>query len=216
MAHLTDFIPNGLELPKQDAYLELITSANMGGKSTLMRQVGLLTIMSQLGARIPADSLKLTIVDRIFTRLGASDNIMAGQSTFLVELNETAAILQHATKNSLVLLDELGRGTSTYDGTAIATAVVNFLANVKCLTLFSTHYHNLVDNFYGDPRISCGHMACVVENENAEDVTQENVLFLYKYMEGACPKSYGFNAAKLAGMPLDIIRRGHEVSRIIL
>lgn len=211
MAHLPDFIPNDIEIPKNQAHLELITAANMGGKSTLMRQVGLLAIMAQLGSRVPADSLKLSIVDRIFTRLGANDNIMAGQSTFLVELNETAAILKHATRNSLVLLDELGRGTSTYDGTAIATAVVNYLADVKCLTLFSTHYHNLIDSFYGDPRISLGHMSCMVENEDNEDVTQENVLFLYKYMEGACPKSYGFNAAKLAGMPLDIIRRGHEV-----
>ncbi len=211
MAHLPDFIPNSATLPKGKAYLELITAANMGGKSTLMRQVGLLVIMAQLGSRVPADALKLSIVDRIFTRLGANDNIMAGQSTFLVELNETAAILKHATRNSLVLLDELGRGTSTYDGTAIATAVVNYLADVKCLTLFSTHYHNLVDSFFGDARISLGHMSCMVENEDSEDVTQENVLFLYKYMEGACPKSYGFNAAKLAGMPLDIIRRGHEV-----
>lgn len=211
MAHLTDFIPNGIEMPKKEAHLEIITAANMGGKSTLMRQIGLLTIMAQIGSRVPASSLKMTIVDRIFTRLGANDNIMAGQSTFLVELNETAAILKHATRNSLVLLDELGRGTSTFDGTAIATAVVNYLADVKCLTLFSTHFHNLVDSFYGDRRISLGHMACMVENEDSDDVTQENVLFLYKYMEGSCPKSYGFNAAKLAGMPLEIIRRGHEV-----
>lgn len=136
---------------------------------------------------------------------------MAGHSTFLVELNETSAILRHATINSLVLLDELGRGTATYDGTAIAAAVVDFLANVHCRTVFSTHYHNLVDNFHDDKRIDLGHMACMVENEDEDDPTQETVTFLYKYSDGACPKSYGFNAAKLAGMPTSIIRRAHEV-----
>lgn len=137
---------------------------------------------------------------------------MAGHSTFLVELNETSAILKHSTINSLVLLDELGRGTATYDGTAIAASVVNFLANVKCRTIFSTHYHNLVDNFTDDKRISFGHMACMVENEDEDDPTQETVTFLYKYSNGPCPKSYGFNAAKLAGMPMNIIRRAHEVN----
>jgi DNA mismatch repair protein MSH6 len=154
----------------------------------------------------------MSLIDRIFTRLGANDDIMAGQSTFLVELSETSAILKHATVNSLVLLDELGRGTATYDGTAIAGAVVNFLADLKCRALFSTHYHNLVDNFHKDKRVTLGHMACMVENDDPnDDPTQETVTFLYKYSEGACPKSYGFNAAKLAGMPNCIIKRAHEV-----
>jgi DNA mismatch repair protein MSH6 len=156
--------------------------------------------------------MEFTIIDRIFTRLGANDNIMANQSTFLVELNETSLILKHCTHNSLVLLDELGRGTSTYDGTAIAQAVANFLANLRCRTLFSTHYHSLVDSFYGDERINLGHMKCMVENENSEDITKENVTFLYKYTTGACSKSFGFNAAKLAGIQLQIIRRAHEVN----
>lgn len=209
-----DFIPNGITLGgKESAPLALLTGPNMGGKSTLMRQVGLLIIMSQIGAPIPATSARLTLVDRIFTRLGAQDDIMAGQSTFLVELSETSAILKHATENSLVLLDELGRGTATYDGTAIAAAVVNFLADLKCLTMFSTHYHNLVDNFHKDPRIILGHMACMVENEgDTDDPTEETVTFLYKYSAGSCPKSYGFNAAKLAGMPKSIIKRAHEVN----
>lgn len=183
------------------------------GKSTLMRQVGLLVIMAQIGSPIPAEGARMTLVDRIFTRLGAQDDIMAGHSTFLVELSETSAILKHATVNSLVLLDELGRGTATYDGTAIAAAVVNYLADLKCLTMFSTHYHNLVDNFHKDPRITLGHMACMVENEgDTDDPTEETVTFLYKYSAGACPKSYGFNAAKLAGMPKSIIKRAHDVS----
>lgn len=125
------------------------------------------------------------------------------------------AILKHATVNSLVLLDELGRGTATYDGTAIAAAVVDFLANLKCRTLFSTHYHNLVDNFHNDKRIALGHMACMVESDgNDDDPTQETVTFLYKYTDGTCPKSYGFNAAKLAGLNLSIIKRAFEVNHI--
>lgn len=179
-----------------------------------MRQVGLLVLMTQIGAPIPATSARISLIDRIFTRLGAQDDILAGQSTFLVELNETSAILKHATVNSLVLLDELGRGTATYDGTAIAAAVVDFLANLKCRTLFSTHYHNLVDNFHNDKRITLGHMACMVESDgNDDDPTQETVTFLYKYTDGACPKSYGFNAAKLAGMPMSIIKRAYEVKK---
>lgn len=211
---IEDFIPNGISLGGDNsAPLAILTGPNMGGKSTLMRQVGLLVIMAQIGSPIPANSARMTLVDRIFTRLGAQDDILAGQSTFLVELSETSTILKHATVNSLVLLDELGRGTATYDGTAIAAAVVDFLANLKCRCLFSTHYHNLVDNFHNDPRITLGHMACMVENEtDADDPTQETVTFLYKYTSGACPKSYGFNAAKLAGMPMNIIKRAHHVS----
>ena len=208
-----EFIPNGMTIPSNGtAYFELITGPNMGGKSTLMREVALLSIMAQIGSMVPAESMELSVIDRIFTRLGANDNIMANQSTFLVELNETSLILKHCTHNSLVLLDELGRGTSTYDGTAIAQSVANFLADLKCRTLFSTHYHNLVDSFYGDKRIHLGHMACMVENENSEDITKENVTFLYKYATGSCPKSFGFNAAKLAGIQLEIIRRAHEVN----
>lgn len=208
-----DFIPNGMEIPNnRTAFFELITGPNMGGKSTLMREVALLSIMAQIGSMVPAESMELSVIDRIFTRLGANDNIMANQSTFLVELNETSLILKHCTHNSLVLLDELGRGTSTYDGTAIAQSVANFLANLKCRTLFSTHYHSLVDTFYDDDRIHLGHMACMVENENCEDITKENVTFLYKYATGSCPKSFGFNAAKLAGIQLSIIRRAHEVT----
>ncbi|EDW79457.1 uncharacterized protein Dwil_GK20488 [Drosophila willistoni] len=209
------YIPNGLELgTENEAALSLLTGPNMGGKSTLMRQMGLLVIMAQIGSHIPAASCRLSLVDRIFTRLGAQDDILAGHSTFLVELNETSLILKHATCHSLVLLDELGRGTATYDGTAIAASVVNFLAQLKCRTLFSTHYHNLIDFFQNDKRITLGHMACMVENDSdTQDPTQETVTFLYKYTAGACPKSYGFNAAKLAGMPQGIIKRAYALSK---
>ncbi|XP_041469199.1 DNA mismatch repair protein Msh6-like [Lytechinus variegatus] len=185
----------------------LVTGPNMGGKSTLMRQAGLIVVMAQLGCYVPAEGCRLTPVDRVFTRLGARDNILSGESTFFVELSETASILKHASKHSLVLMDELGRGTATYDGTAIATAVVKELSEVVgCRTLFSTHYHSLVEDFSHDPNIRLGHMACMVENENEEDPSQETITFLYKFVGGACPKSYGFNAARLADIPDEIIQ----------
>ncbi|XP_054003726.1 probable DNA mismatch repair protein Msh6 isoform X2 [Hylaeus anthracinus] len=209
-----NFIPNDTSLGIGDsATFVILTGPNMGGKSTLMRQVALLTIMTQIGSYVPASSCRLTIVDRIFTRLGANDDILAGQSTFLVELTETAAILQHATPYSLVLLDELGRGTSTYDGTAIAASVVNALTKLKCRTLFSTHYHSLVEDYKNNKDVTLAHMACMVENEEEDKITQETVTFLYKLSEGACPKSYGFNAARLAGVPSVITNRAHEISK---
>lgn len=208
------FIPNDTLLGTDNsASFMILTGPNMGGKSTLMRQVALLTIMTQIGSYVPATSCRLTLVDRIFTRLGANDDILAGQSTFLVELSETAAILQHATPYSLVLLDELGRGTSTYDGTAIAASVVNALLKLNCRTLFSTHYHSLVEDYKNTKEITLAHMACMVETEEQDEVSQETVTFLYKLSEGACPKSYGFNAARLAGVPPVITSRAHEISK---
>ncbi|EDV19356.1 uncharacterized protein TRIADDRAFT_33687, partial [Trichoplax adhaerens] len=208
-----DFIPNDTIIGIKDSNncnetgnSVLVTGPNMGGKSTLMRQVGLLAIMAQLGCYVPATSCCLSPVDRLFTRLGASDRIMSGESTFFVELSETTTILRHATKHSLVLLDELGRGTATYDGTAIAGAVVSHLAHeIKCRTLFSTHYHSLVEDFVSDPNVRLGHMACMVENEDDDDPSKETITFLYKFVAGACPKSYGFNAARLAGLPDNVI-----------
>ncbi|XP_031845386.1 DNA mismatch repair protein Msh6 isoform X2 [Nomia melanderi] len=209
-----NFIPNDTLLAVEDsAPFMILTGPNMGGKSTLMRQIALLTIMAQIGSYVPASSCRLTLVDRIFTRLGANDDILAGQSTFLVELSETAAILQHASPYSLVLLDELGRGTSTYDGTAIAAAVVDALTKLKCRTLFSTHYHSLVEDYKTNKDVTLAHMACMVENEEEDEVSQETVTFLYKLSEGACPKSYGFNAARLAGVPPVITSRAHEISK---
>ncbi|XP_043480249.1 probable DNA mismatch repair protein Msh6 [Leptopilina heterotoma] len=208
-----NFIPNDTTLATNGVKpLVILTGPNMGGKSTLMRQLGLIVIMAQIGCQVPASSCSITLIDRIFTRLGANDDIMAGQSTFLVELSETSAILQHATPYSLVLLDELGRGTSTYDGTAIAAAVVDALTKMKCRTLFSTHYHSLVEDYKTNENVTLAHMACMVESEE-EDVSQETVTFLYKLSEGACPKSYGFNAARLAGVPSYITQKAHEVAK---
>ncbi|KAM6997938.1 DNA mismatch repair protein Msh6 isoform 2-T2 [Tautogolabrus adspersus] len=218
-----DFIPNdifigcpgGGENDEENgrASCVLVTGPNMGGKSTLMRQCGLVIILAQLGCYVPAESLRFSPVDRVFTRLGASDRIMAGESTFFVELSETASILHHATKHSLVLLDELGRGTATYDGTAIASAVVKELAEkICCRTLFSTHYHSLVEDYANNPAVRLGHMACMVENE-CEDPSQETITFLYKFISGACPKSYGFNAARLASLPEEVIQSGHRKAR---
>ncbi|XP_064174156.1 DNA mismatch repair protein Msh6 [Anguilla rostrata] len=220
-----DFIPNDIFIgcrgegdeecgeDEERASCVLVTGPNMGGKSTLMRQCGLVVILAQLGCYVPAESLRLTPVDRVFTRLGASDRIMSGESTFYVELSETASILHHGTNHSLVLLDELGRGTATYDGTAIASAVVKELAErIRCRTLFSTHYHSLVEDHARDPAVRLGHMACMVENE-CEDPSQETITFLYKFIRGACPKSYGFNAARLASLPEEVIQSGHRKAR---
>ncbi|KAL8582855.1 hypothetical protein ACOMHN_042688 [Nucella lapillus] len=214
----SDFIPNdtvigiqdeaeGTDKEKSSSRVVMVTGPNMGGKSTLMRQTGLIVLLSQLGCYVPAEKCHLTPVDRIFTRLGATDRIMSGESTFFVELSETSSILQHATEHSLVLMDELGRGTATYDGTAIAYAVVRELSAVlHCRALFSTHYHSLVDQFAHDPNVRTGHMACMVEREEEGDPSQETITFLYKFAHGACPKSYGFNAARLASIPEEIIR----------
>ncbi|XP_006839496.1 PREDICTED: DNA mismatch repair protein Msh6-like isoform X1 [Chrysochloris asiatica] len=214
-----DFIPNDIligcdeEAENGKADCVLVTGPNMGGKSTLMRQAGLLAVMAQMGCYVPAEVCRLTPIDRVFTRLGASDRIMSGESTFFVELSETASILTHATAHSLVLVDELGRGTATFDGTAIANAVVKELAeNIKCRTLFSTHYHSLVEDYSQNVAVRLGHMACMVENE-CEDPSQETITFLYKFIKGACPKSYGFKAARLANLPEEVIQKGHRKSR---
>lgn len=204
------FIPNDTLL-EPGRNLIILTGPNMGGKSTLMRQTGLLVVLAQMGTAVPASEMRLSPVDRIFTRLGAQDNIIGGESTFLVELQETSTILQHASKHSLVLIDELGRGTATYDGTAIAGSVVAALAKKEARTLFATHYHTLTEDQGTD--VHSAHMACMIENEGHEDITQETITFLYKLVDGPCPKSHGFNAAKLAGLPDSIIRRGYEKAR---
>ena len=154
----------------------------MGGKSTILRQTCLISVMAQLGCFVPAASCRMTPVDRIFTRIGASDKILSGQSTFFVELAETAMILHHATKHSLVILDELGRGTSTFDGTAIAHAVAEHLVSKsRCRTMFATHYHSLVEEWSFDPRVELGHMSCLVDADQAaaqEAVEQKSYIFV--------------------------------------
>ena len=188
----------------------LLTGPNMGGKSTLLRQTCMATILAQLGGYVPAEKIRLTPVDRIFTRVGASDRILAGQSTFFVELAETSTILHNASSRSLVILDELGRGTSTFDGNAIAYAVTrNLTKKIGARTLFATHYHTLCEEFEHDPQVDMAHMACMVEdgNDNASSVT-----FLYQLKHGACPKSYGLNVARLARLPEEVIQRAKEKS----
>ena len=208
-----EFIPNDTKLGDEHANnILIVTGPNMGGKSTLMRQVGLLVILAQIGCYVPSQSMKLSPVDRIFTRLGASDNITRGESTFFVELAETSCILHHASAHSLVILDELGRGTATYDGTAIAGSVIQDLVdNIKCRTLFSTHYHRLVDELKECPGVDLAHMSCLDVNEGTDNQEQD-ITFLYKLSDGACPKSFGFNAAKLAGLPKSCIMEAQKVA----
>ncbi|KAH9730726.1 DNA mismatch repair protein MSH6 [Citrus sinensis] len=193
-----EFVPNDITIGGHgNASFILLTGPNMGGKSTLLRQVCLAVILAQVGADVPAEIFEISPVDRIFVRMGAKDHIMAGQSTFLTELSETALMLSSATRNSLVVLDELGRGTSTSDGQAIAESVLeHFVHKVQCRGLFSTHYHRLAVDYKKDPRVSLCHMACQVGNGvgGVEEVT-----FLYRLSPGACPKSYGVNVARLAG-----------------
>jgi DNA mismatch repair protein MSH6 len=201
-----DYIANDTSLTA--APIMVLTGPNMGGKSTLLRQTCLAVVMAQVGSYVPAAACTLTPVDRVFTRIGANDNIVAGQSTFMVELSETANILKHATRQSLVILDELGRGTSTFDGYAIAYAVLRHLVDhTACRTMFATHYHSLCDEFAVCPGVTLNHMSCVVE-DNKRDVT-----FLYKLATGVCPKSYGMNVAALAGVPVAVVERADEKAR---
>ncbi|KAJ0589820.1 putative DNA mismatch repair protein MutS/MSH [Helianthus annuus] len=200
------FVPNDVSIGGSNkARFILLTGPNMGGKSTLLRQVCLAVILAQVGADVPAESFKMSPVDRIFVRMGAKDHIMAGQSTFLTELLETASMLSSATHNSLVALDELGRGTATSDGQAIAASVLEHLVNkVQCRGLFSTHYHHLALDYQQIPKVSLCHMACKVGKELGG---LEEVTFLYKLTPGACPKSYGVNVARLAGLPDDVLKK---------
>jgi len=194
------YIANDTALGGKAPNAMVLTGPNMGGKSTLLRQNCVAVIMAQLGAYVPAESFEYTPVDRIFTRIGANDNIMAGRSTFMVELKETATILRQATPRSLVILDELGRGTSTYDGYAIAHSVLSHLVNeTKCRLMFATHYHMLTDTFANVPGVSLDHMGYHVE-EGGRDIT-----FLYKLQPGVCPKSFGLNCASKAGVPEEIV-----------
>ncbi|KAF0691035.1 Aste57867_17647 [Aphanomyces stellatus] len=198
---VADFIPNDTQLGKTTGSMMLLSGPNMGGKSTLLRQTCTLVLMAQMGCFVPAQVCRLTPVDRIFTRLGASDRILAGQSTLFVELAETATILNHASQHSLVILDELGRGTSTFDGTAIAYGVVEHLLHtIGCRTMFATHYHSLVEEYMDDPNVVLGHMDCMVDPTN-----EQKVVFLYKLADGLCPKSYGLNVATLADLPQAVI-----------
>lgn len=190
---------------------------NLKGKSTLLRQTCLIAILAQLGSFVPADSCQLTPLDRIFTRLGASDRILLNQSTFFIELAETSAALRGATHRSLVIMDELGRGTSTFDGTAIASATVKHLVERnQCLSLFATHYHSVLDEWKHEPKVRLGHMQCMVEEreQGFQHDSDTNITFMYTLGAGTCPKSFGINVAQLAGLPQDVLTKAKEISSV--
>ncbi len=200
------FIPNDARLEAENGErIVLLTGPNMAGKSTYLRQVALITLLAQIGSFVPARSARIGLVDRIFTRVGAEDDIASGKSTFMVEMEETATILHHATRHSLIILDEIGRGTSTYDGLAIARAVVEHLHNATgARTLFATHYHELAALADELPH-------CQVYTMAISDDKQGEIVFLHRVTPGCIGRSYGVHVAKLAGMPPSIVRRAEEV-----
>jgi DNA mismatch repair protein MutS len=204
MLHGNEFIPNDAALGDEAGLIFLLTGPNMAGKSTFLRQVALICLMAQIGSFVPARQARIGLVDRIFTRVGAHDDIASGQSTFMVEMVETATILHHATRHSLIVLDEIGRGTSTYDGLAIARAVVEHLHNtIGARTLFATHYHELAGLAV---ILSSLRAYTIAINEQAEEI-----VFLHRILPGSGGRSYGIQVARLAGMPISIIQRAREV-----
>ncbi|HEX7928972.1 MAG TPA: DNA mismatch repair protein MutS, partial [bacterium] len=197
------FIPNDVDLDAQERQILLITGPNIAGKSTVMRQVALLQLMAQAGSFVPASEAELCLVDRLFTRVGASDNLSRGQSTFMLEMNEAANILNNATPNSLIILDEIGRGTSTFDGISIAWAMVEHLHALGALTLFATHYHELTQLAKELPRVRNYNVAIREEGEH--------LVFTRKLTPGEADRSYGIQVARLAGLPPEVVARAHEV-----
>ena len=201
-----DFIPNDLDLDNDETQIAIITGPNMAGKSTYLRQVGLIVVMAQMGSYIPANSARIGVIDKLFTRVGASDNLAGGESTFLVEMNETANILNNATEKSLILLDEIGRGTSTYDGLSLAWAVTEYLhghKDVQAKTLFATHYHELVALADQLPR--------AINLNVAVKEFGDKIVFLKKIISGGADKSYGVHVAEMAGLPRVVIQRAKEL-----
>ena len=206
MIHNEMFIDNDTYLDNGNNRIAIITGPNMAGKSTYMRQTALIVLMAQIGSFVPATSARIGIVDRIFTRVGASDDLASGQSTFMVEMNEVANILRNATSNSLLVLDEIGRGTSTFDGLSIAWAVVEHISNPRLLgakTLFATHYHELTEL---EGKLNNVHNYCIAVKEKGDDI-----VFLRKIVKGGADKSYGIQVAKLAGVPDSVIDRAKEI-----
>jgi len=202
----TPFVPNDVNMDIDENRMLIVTGPNMAGKSTYMRQVALITLMAHIGSFVPAQQAEISLCDRIFTRIGASDDLAGGQSTFMVEMSETAAILRSATRQSLVILDEIGRGTSTFDGLAIAWAVVEYLLDQKKIgakTLFATHYHELSEL---EGRFQGVKNYCISVMEHGEDV-----IFLRKIMPGGADRSYGVHVARLAGVPTPVVARAHEI-----
>ena len=210
MLHSGDFVPNDIQLDSGDEQLIILTGPNMAGKSTFIRQVAVITLMAQIGSFVPAESATIGLVDRIFTRVGLQDDLALGQSTFMVEMIETASILNHATSRSLLILDEIGRGTSTYDGLAIARAVAEHIHNhprLGCRTLFATHYHELTQLAEVLPRVRNYNVAV------SED--GGNVVFLRRIVPGGADRSYGVHVARLAGLPGSVINRAWDVLKLL-
>jgi DNA mismatch repair protein MutS len=204
------FVPNTIQMDNASRQLLIITGPNMAGKSTVLRQVALTVLMAQMGAFVPAQEASVGIVDRIFTRVGASDSLAQGQSTFMVEMQETANILNSATEKSLVILDEIGRGTSTFDGLSIAWAVAEYLHDWQgkgIKTLFATHYHELTDLAATKPRVKNCNVAVKEWNEE--------VIFLRKLVDGATNRSYGIQVGRLAGIPAEVLERAKEILKNI-
>lgn len=203
--HLERFVPNDTRFTAEDR-IQIITGPNMSGKSTYLRQAALIVLMAQIGSFVPADEAEIGLADRIFTRIGAHDELHAGRSTFMVEMVETAEILNHATHRSLLILDEIGRGTSTYDGLAIAWSIVEYLHNhprLRPRTLFATHYHELVGLAEMLPMVSNYNVAVAEEGDN--------VIFLHQIVPGGADRSYGIHVAQLAGLPRDVVNRANEI-----
>ncbi|WP_416197967.1 MAG: DNA mismatch repair protein MutS [Sporanaerobacter sp.] len=198
------FVPNDTHLDNRDNRTIILTGPNMAGKSTYMRQVAIITLMAQIGSFVPAEYANISIVDRIFTRIGASDNLSQGESTFMVEMNEVSNILQNATENSLIILDEVGRGTSTFDGLSIAWSVIEYIAiNIKAKTLFATHYHELTEL---EGKIEGIKNYTILVEEKGQEI-----IFLRKIVKGSTNKSYGIEVARLAGIDENIINRANEI-----
>ena len=205
-----DFIPNDINLNCIKRQIAIITGPNMAGKSTYLRQTGLIVLMAQVGSFVPASKALIGVIDKLFTRVGASDNLAGGESTFLVEMNETANILNNATPKSLIILDEIGRGTSTYDGLSIAWAVTEYLHNkksVKAKTLFATHYHELVELAIDLP--GAFNLNVVVKEFG------DKIIFLRKIIEGGADRSYGIHVAEMAGLPKSVVVRAHDLLKTL-
>ena len=199
----TEYIDNDI-IMNENTNILIITGPNMSGKSTYMREFGIIVILNQIGSFVPATKCNLPVFDKIFTRIGASDDLVGGESTFMVEMKESAYALANATKNSLILFDELGRGTSTYDGMSLAGSIIDYIATkIRCKTLFSTHYHELTDMENKLPGIHNVHVSI--------DETNGDITFLHKVMDGAVDKSYGINVAKLANLPHEVIKKANEL-----
>ncbi len=201
----SEYVPNDIVMDNNTDII-LITGPNMAGKSTYMRQLGIIAIMAQIGCFVPANEANLPVFDKIFTRIGASDDLVSGESTFMVEMMEASRAIRGATKNSLILFDELGRGTATYDGMSLAEAILEYIAKkIKCKTLFSTHYHELTDMENNLPNLRNKHVSAIEDGGN--------IIFLHKVKDGSVDKSYGINVAMLAGLPSEVIDRANVILR---